>query len=173
MFTLDSFTVEEWAKITAGPVMAGQMVMMADMGATSIMGETKAMADGMMEVLNATSGESSLMAAIKERLTTKASDEEKSAMETMRDQQKASMQGIKSIAELKAVVMDQMTQAFDLLKAKGATDADIMAYKKLIYGAAEKTAGAAKEGGFMGVGGKRISDKEQAALDEIKAALEL
>jgi hypothetical protein len=131
------------------------------------------MADGMMEVLHATSGESSLMAAIKERMMTKASDDEKSALESMQEQQKAAMQGIKTMAELKALVMKQMTETFDLLKGKGATDADMMAYKRLFYGAAEKTAGAAKEGGFMGIGGKRISDKEQAALDEIKAALEL
>jgi xylose isomerase len=111
------------------------------------------------------------MAALKERMTTKATDDEKSAMETMQEQQKEAMKGIKSLDELKASVMERMTATFDMLTGKGATGEDIDAYKQLIYNAALKTAEAAKEGGFMGIGGTRVSAKEQAALDEIKAAL--
>ena len=37
---------------------------------------------------------------------------------------------------------------------------------------AQAAAEAHKEGGFIGIGGKQISDEEQAALDEINALLE-
>jgi hypothetical protein len=36
---------------------------------------------------------------------------------------------------------------------------------------AESAANAAKEGGFMGFGGERVSAAEQGFLDELKAAL--
>jgi hypothetical protein len=35
---------------------------------------------------------------------------------------------------------------------------------------AEKAAGASKEGGFLGFGGVRVSDKEQAFISEVKKA---
>ncbi len=37
----------------------------------------------------------------------------------------------------------------------------------------DRVARAHKEGGFLGIGGKQISDSEQQALDEIAAALRL
>jgi hypothetical protein len=36
---------------------------------------------------------------------------------------------------------------------------------------AQAVAGAHKEGGFLGIGGKQISDAENQALDEISTAL--
>lgn len=36
---------------------------------------------------------------------------------------------------------------------------------------AQAVAEAHKEGGFLGVGGKQVSEEEQAALDDIKATL--
>ena len=35
---------------------------------------------------------------------------------------------------------------------------------------AEKTAGASKEGGFLGFGGVRVSDKVQAFISEVEKA---
>jgi len=35
---------------------------------------------------------------------------------------------------------------------------------------AERAAGASKEGGFLGFGGVRVSDKEQAFIAEVRAA---
>jgi hypothetical protein len=39
-------------------------------------------------------------------------------------------------------------------------------------GVAEAAARAHKEGGFIGIGGKEVSEAEQAALDEIGAILD-
>jgi hypothetical protein len=36
---------------------------------------------------------------------------------------------------------------------------------------AEKAASASKEGGFLGFGGVRVSDKEQAFITEVKKAV--
>jgi hypothetical protein len=45
------------------------------------------------------------------------------------------------------------------------------AYKRFVMTVAQAVASAHKEGGFLGIGGKQISDAENQALDEISAAL--
>lgn len=49
--------------------------------------------------------------------------------------------------------------------------AELQAYKDTILSVAQATAEAAKEGGFLGIGGTLVSADEQAAIDAIKAAL--
>lgn len=49
--------------------------------------------------------------------------------------------------------------------------ADAPSYKAMILDAAQKTAEAAKEGGFLGIGGTLVSAEEQQALDDIRAAV--
>ena len=58
-----------------------------------------------------------------------------------------------------------------LLNDKASPD-EVDAYKRFVLTVAEAAANAHKEGGFMGVGGKRVSEGEQAALDEIAATLQ-
>ncbi|MFO7662912.1 MAG: DUF937 domain-containing protein [Chloroflexota bacterium] len=49
--------------------------------------------------------------------------------------------------------------------------ADAAAYSDMIVKVTEGVANAAKEGGFLGIGGKTVSDAEAAAISAIKAAL--
>ncbi len=63
-----------------------------------------------------------------------------------------------------------------VVKAAAATvaaksPADAVAYRNMLMNIANQVAGAAKEGGFLGMGAKQISAEEQAALDELKAAI--
>ena len=58
-----------------------------------------------------------------------------------------------------------------ILAAK-ATDDEQAAFKGWLMDVAQKTAEASKESP-LGILGKRVSDKEQDALDEIQEALEL
>jgi hypothetical protein len=55
------------------------------------------------------------------------------------------------------------------VKAKAPNEAT--SFAETIGGLAQKVAEAAKEGGFLGIGGRQISDREQQALNEINAAL--
>jgi hypothetical protein len=50
-----------------------------------------------------------------------------------------------------------------------ATDDELVTYKRFVYALAQEVAQAHREGGFLGLGGKPISAKEQAALDSIAA----
>jgi hypothetical protein len=63
-----------------------------------------------------------------------------------------------------------------LLKSSAAavqarSPADAQAYKDTLMAVARATAEASKDGGFLGIGGKLVSDDEQKALDAIRTAL--
>ena len=49
--------------------------------------------------------------------------------------------------------------------------AEAAAYKATILAVAKAAAEASKEGGFLGIGGTLVSKDEQAALDQLGAAL--
>ncbi len=64
--------------------------------------------------------------------------------------------------ELVKTGIDQVSQG---------TPGEVAAYKAMILGAAQSTAEATKEGGFLGMGGAQVSAEEQAILDQLKTAL--
>ena len=64
----------------------------------------------------------------------------------------------------------------DIVKAGAASvasksPAEAAAYKATILAVAKAAAEASKEGGFLGIGGTLVSKDEQAALDQLSAAL--
>jgi len=63
-------------------------------------------------------------------------------------------------------------QATEILAAKADID-DAGAYKLWLLETAAAVCAAARTGGFLGIGGERISEKEQAYLDELAAAFEI
>jgi hypothetical protein len=64
----------------------------------------------------------------------------------------------------------QLREAIQILEAKASPE-EIDSYKRFVMTVAQAVAGAHKEGGFLGIGGKQISDAENQALDELSAAL--
>jgi hypothetical protein len=72
--------------------------------------------------------------------------------------------------DLSSVATEHLRNAMSILESK-ATPEETDAYKTFVMRVAQAVAGAHKEGGFLGVGGTRISDAENAALDEISHAL--
>ena len=68
--------------------------------------------------------------------------------------------------------LDMCREAVALLDAKAAPE-EAAAYKQWIMAVAEEIAGAAKEGGFLGIGGDRISTWETEVMNEVSAALGL
>ena len=71
---------------------------------------------------------------------------------------------------LKTAVLAKLREALALLGTKASPE-ELAAYKQMIAKVAEDTANAAKEGGFLGFGGERVSAGEQAFVDQVKAAL--
>jgi hypothetical protein len=65
----------------------------------------------------------------------------------------------------------RLQTALAVVKAK-ATPEDADAYKGFVLAVVQTVAEANREGGFAGMGGEEVSEREQAALDELTALLE-
>ena len=74
-------------------------------------------------------------------------------------------------AEIKDKCVDTLRQAGALVDTKAPGDA--AAFKGWLRQISQHVAEAAKEGGFLGFGGVRVSDAEKATLTEISTALKL
>ena len=68
--------------------------------------------------------------------------------------------------------LERARQASEILDEK-ADPADAAAYKLWLLETAAAVCAATTTGGFLGIGGERISEKEQAYLDELAAAFEV
>jgi hypothetical protein len=66
---------------------------------------------------------------------------------------------------------ERLRQALAILQAKAGPD-DLAAYKGFVLAVVQAVAEANREGGFAGIGGEEVSEREQAALDEMYALLE-
>src|SRR5262249_7656344 len=74
-------------------------------------------------------------------------------------------------AEIKAQCIETLRQAGAVLDAKAPGDA--AAFKGWLRQISQHVAEAAKEGGFLGIGGVPVSEAEKATLTEISSALGL
>jgi hypothetical protein len=63
-----------------------------------------------------------------------------------------------------------LREAIALLERK-ATPEEVEAYRGFVLGVADTVAHAHREGGFLGIGGKEVSEREQAVLDDLAALL--
>jgi hypothetical protein len=87
-----------------------------------------------------------------------------------RDGVKQQLTGCKP-AEIKAKCIETLRQAGTVVDAKAPGDA--AAFKGWLRQISQHVAEAAKEGGFLGIGGVAVSEAEKATLKEISGALKL
>jgi hypothetical protein len=144
------FNAEEWSTVVDGPLYAGMRVIAADRGGT--LRESLALSRVYKEA-RAGHGESELLDELVKSPPSIDPDRLREAG-----------------GNIGAVTSERLREAVGILEAK-ATPAEIDAYKRFVMTAAQAVAGAHKEGGFLGIGGKQISDAENQALDEISTAL--
>jgi hypothetical protein len=144
------FNAEEWSTIVDGPLYAGMRVIAADRGGT--LRESLAMSRVYQEA-RSQHGASELL---DELITSPPSI----------DPERLGKAG-QNLAE---VTKQELHKAIELLGAK-ASPAEVDDYKRFTMTVAQAVAVAHKEGGFLGIGGKPVSDSENQALDEISAAL--
>jgi hypothetical protein len=78
------------------------------------------------------------------------------------------LKSAKNPDELKANLLSTFKGAVSILQKNSG---DASSYSNLLMSIATKVAEAAKEGGFLGVGGTLVSDDEKKALSEIAGAL--
>lgn len=103
-------------------------------------------------------------------------EDRKEAMAKAKDFREKSMaklkeKGIDSHEKLQEQLLIDCKAVTTLLKEK-ATESESSEYKEWAVSIAENVAKAAKEGGFLGIGGERISEGEKQAFADITKALE-
>jgi hypothetical protein len=145
-----AFNAEEWETIAEAPVFAGLRVVAASKGGT--IRESLAVAKVYAHAREQ-QGESELL------------DELVDSAPPVDTQDVRNAGG-----DIVAVSNERLREALTLLSDK-ATPEEIEEYKQFVLQVAQAAAEAHKEGGFIGIGGKPVSEQEQAALDEIRAGL--
>jgi hypothetical protein len=144
------FNAEEWDTVVEGPVFAGLAVIAADRGGT--IRESLAMGRVYQEARQQ-QGQSDLLDDL---VDSQPSIDKARAQE--------------SGGDVAAIAKERLTQAMSLLEAKATPD-EIDAYKRFVMTVAQAAAAAHKEGGFLGIGGQKVSEAEETALDEISLTL--
>ena len=159
MANKEAFTAEEWALLRLAPSFVASGTSVADpSGLFATLKETVAGAQGVTEAFRSNANLELFAALASDRSLPSMPDTKAMLGEGPREQQ---------MQNLKNAVLERARSAVSLVSRK-ASPAEADAYRTMLVGVAEKAANAAKEGGFLGFGGVRVSDKEQAFITEVK-----
>jgi hypothetical protein len=155
------YTPEEWTEVVAGPYFASLYIVIADPN-FAYFKELATMTGAMMD--SAAKSTNDLIKAVAVDVSSKE------AQEGIREKFEG-LKGQKDPEALKVKIMERITQAAEAVAGKSADDGD--AYRKWLFYLAGVTAEASKEGGFLGVGAVRVSEKEERGLDELADVLRI
>jgi len=141
------YSAEQWAKVRIAPMAAAQAVM--DASPSGVIGRSKELAAAASAIA------ASRNTALPTALVNLAFDVDLSSEETDVLKQKS------------APATSLVREAVAAVSAN--SPADVSEYGRLLVSVATQVAEASKEGGFLGIGGTRVSEPEQKAIDEIRA----
>lgn len=170
------FTDSEWSTLMQAPFEAIKAMVLADKtDPVSFLKEAKAA----IAILVAEQQRTDLTSDLASSLL--ASMKEKDAAETLQNEELllkkqfqflGDLQMLKDASEGRKQSLEYFKQVGTILAAK-VTAVQASEFKSWILSIARKVAEAVKEGGFLGVGGERISGEEQSMLKEMEKALEI
>jgi hypothetical protein len=142
------FNAEEWSVLVGAPLLTAMMVVAADKGGSVRESLAVAKAYPAAREQYQTEFMSALLATPPAAGTNRPTKRE----------------------ELHGEAINRLHEAISILERIGTED-EVVEYKRFVFALADSVARAHKEGGFLGIGGKKdgISEAEQAALDEIAA----
>jgi hypothetical protein len=153
--TKDDFTQDEWARVVRAPMVAGMAISLADPG-----GPIEATKETMATVKTATNPPS------REQLLAEVALEIQAEVQ----QHHNPLQGFKPTAAGSSPgeqVLDELRAVGAIVSSK-ATAEETAAFGIWLVAVAQAAANAAKEGGFMGFHAERVSEREQAMLDQVR-----
>lgn len=159
MTTEANYTPEEWNTLLQAPVMAGMLVILAGKtGPFQAIKEMFAISKGIASVdKDGTSNEliRSLVASVK-------AHKEIGKDETM--PRPGDVEAARSMA------VTHLQKVNDVLAAKSTTD-EAQGFKQWLVSLSSDAANAAKEGGFLGFGGRQVTEEEQQAMQQVAQTL--
>jgi hypothetical protein len=156
--TKSDFTEDEWSRIVRAPFVAGMAISLADPG-----GPIEATKETMATLKSATNPPS------REQLLAEVALE----VQEMRQQKQNPLGGYRPAVDGPPVgeqVLEELRAAQALVAAKAAPD-EAAAFGRWLVTAAQAAADAAKEGGFLGFGAQQVSEREEAMLEQVRAAV--
>ena len=156
MSTKNDYSAEDWKAIMGAPVAAGLYITLSD--PSGPLGITKeAMAVGKTITDSAAAGAPEIVQAIAESV--KQAGRRPELPDVPRSDP----------AQMKLALLGMVQNAVAVVAAKSQTESDV--FRGWLLTVASKVAHAAKEGGFLGIGGTEVSAEEQEGLDELARAL--
>jgi hypothetical protein len=164
MAVQDQFTPEEWKQVAAGPTNAGMLIAFAKLqGPIGLAQEMKAIYDA--TVTGVMNSPSELQRAIGAQLA----QQRDSAKQNEEDKARAKQAAEEAKGDPQAFFLEAITGAVALVQQK--TPDETGTYKAWLLEIAQKTAQAAKEGGFFGFGGTQVNPEETASIERLTAAI--
>jgi hypothetical protein len=148
MTTKTEFNAEEWERVAQAPALAGLMVMMADRGGT--IRESVALGRAYAEARR--DGGSELL----EQIVATAPQLDPTSTGPA--------------DQLREQLPERIREAVRIVEEKG-TPEEADEYREFVLRLADVVAHAHKEGGVLGIGGKEVSQEEQAVLDQLAGTL--
>jgi hypothetical protein len=156
MSTKSDYTDEEWATLLRAPTVAGMAISVADPGGPIEVSKE------LMATLRAAVAPPS-----QDPLVTAVSDE----IAAMAAERKNPAGGFKPHGPAPGgQVLDEMRRVHEILVAKATPD-EAKAFGTWLMAVAQATADREKEGGFLGVGGEQVSDREREMLARLGTTL--
>jgi hypothetical protein len=149
MTAKEEFNAVEWQTLVEGPALGGLIVIASQRGGT--IRESVAMAKVYVESEKEHKGHDLLG-------------------EIAAKPPKLGAREFSSAEQLRMEGLERIRGAVALLEQKATPD-ELEAYKRFALTVAQRAAEADKSGGFLGVGGEKVSDSERAALADVAAAL--
>lgn len=167
MTTKDAFTAEEWTALKTGILDAGRYLVLADPISKSDLTKEARVIGGYFSDLRSLAQRTGLQNELLQALVMDGAADEQSSDLTV-----WSMPNLASddMANARSSTLANVERAGALLDAKASPD-EAKEIKVRMYELAGLTAGAAKEGSFMGIGGVRVTLAEKAALEDIARVL--
>ena len=163
MTTKADYSNEEWLQVMKTPIYAGFYVMFADPSFTGMLKEMKAMGE-VIQKADPPGHAKDLVADIAadyEQMTEEKESFAQDQIPKSADQETA-----------KRYILDKVREGVAIIAEK-AESMEVLAFKQWLVAVATAVAEAAKEGGFLGIGGQFVSQREESALEEISNTLGL
>jgi hypothetical protein len=161
MLTKNDFSASDWNTLRDTPYLVGLATLMAEPSGLGTIKESIAITMGIWQ------NQASEIPLIRD-LTNKAE------MEAAQDSLKGRFTGSRGALSKDAtrdLALEHARSSIAVLTDKAGPE-EIDAYRKLLYGVAEMVANAAREGGFLGFGGKAVSAAEQRFLDDLQTTIQ-
>jgi hypothetical protein len=161
MTTKADYTPEEWQAIMQAPMQAAIVVMLASpSGPIGVIQETVAVSR-MLAATMQTPGSNALLNAMAAELK---DEEGRKIAAPPRPEAGA------DLAVYKANALEGVKRAAAIVSAKAPAD-EAAGFRAWLVQAASAVAQAAREGGFLGIGGTQVTPEERAAVAEVATAL--